>query len=250
MNAYNRRAEVAATLTNTMGRQKTRLFSVPAKSCRREREGQWVKRERDGRTERRCNERATEEKRGTFAGQRTCIICGRRSATVSRWPFVFATVVGSQGGLRLNCFRLAAKLSGRGETAPKPPRFIYANFCTHAITREKTAVALLSAMKRWDEPFTVIKPIDAPSPFLWNVCNACVKRCFFFFFFLPPPLQFIAIYFRTCNWKRALIFEINFRRTNYKFFFFFLDGISNFVTKKQERKRYFLFAEQNSIGDF
>lgn len=166
MNAYNRRAEVAATLTNTMGRQKTRLFSVPAKSCRREREGQWVKRERDGRTERRCNERATEEKRGTFAGQRTCIICGRRSATVSRWPFVFATVVGSQGGLRLNCFRLAAKLSGRGETAPKPPRFIYANFCTHAITREKTAVALLSAMKRWDEPFTVIKPIDAPSPFL------------------------------------------------------------------------------------
>ena len=41
MNAYNRRAEVAATLTNTMGRQKTRLFSVPAKSCRTEREGAW-----------------------------------------------------------------------------------------------------------------------------------------------------------------------------------------------------------------
>ena len=181
MNAYNRRAEVAATLTNTMGRQKTRLFSVPAKSCRREREREEGReREREGARgnglsgsgmgeQRRCNERATEEKRRRLvgsAGQRTCIICGRRSATVSRWLFVFATVVASQGGLRLNCFRLAAKLSGRGETASKPPRFIYANFCTHAITREKTVVALLSAMKRWDEPFTVIKPIDAPSPFL------------------------------------------------------------------------------------
>lgn len=146
---------MAATLTNTMGRQKTRLFSVPAKSYRRERDG-GRGREREGAwgnglsgsgtgEQRRCNERAMEEKRRTFvgsAGQRTCIICGRRSATVSRWLCVFATVA-SQGGLRLNCFRLAAKLSRRGETASKPPRFIYANFCTHAITREKTVVAAL-----------------------------------------------------------------------------------------------------------
>lgn len=79
MNAYNRRAEVAATLTNTMGRQKTRLFSVPAKSCRREREREEGReREREGARgnglsgsgmgeQRRCNERATEEKRRRLA---------------------------------------------------------------------------------------------------------------------------------------------------------------------------------------
>lgn len=139
----------------------------PSRVEEREREREGAGRaNREGVTSERRRRKREETLVGS-AGQRTCIICGRRSATVSRRLCVFVSRwwAGQGGSLRSNCFRLATKLSGRGETASKPPRFIYANFCTHAITREKT-VALLSAMKRWDEPFTVIKPIDAPSPFL------------------------------------------------------------------------------------
>lgn len=158
-----------------------------------------------------------EEKRRTFvgsAGQRTCIICGRRSATVSRWLCVFATVA-SQGGLRLNCFRLAAKLSRRGETASKPPRFIYANFCTHAITREKTVVAALLSW-RWKDGTNrslSLNPSTHHRHFFETFVYACVQRALMHVFtFFSFPLQFIAIYFRIENangnehWFSKLIF--------------------------------------------
>lgn len=192
-----------------------------------------------------------EEKRRTFvgsAGQRTCIICGRRSATVSRWLCVFATVA-SQGGLRLNCFRLAAKLSRRGETASKPPRFIYANFCTHAITREKTVVAALLSW-RWKDGTNrslSLNPSTHHRHFFETFVYACVQRALmhvFTFFLSPCNLSRFTFVLKTQTEMNpwTLIFEINFRRTNYTFFVFFSalryrDGISNFW---KTSKKYFL----------
>ena len=111
MNAYNRRAEVAATLTNTMGRQK--LGSSPLQpsraACRKETER---RRERERERERESEDEGREEK--------------RKRRWLANEPALFAekkrdcfTLAGfaSGGGVadtrkRLNYFRLATKLSG------------------------------------------------------------------------------------------------------------------------------------------
>ena len=127
MTAYNRRAEVAATPTNTMGRQK--LGSSPLQpsraACRKETDRQRQRerereRERESVSRRMRDEQTNDEmRRENVAGWPTNLhYLQRRSATVSRW--LVSPVVGwTDTRKRLNYFRLATKLSGPAKRPPK-----------------------------------------------------------------------------------------------------------------------------------
>ena len=168
MNAYNRRAEVAATLTNTMGRQK--LGSSPLQpsraACRKETER---RREREkvrvGGWETRRKEKTS------LAGQRTCIIC-REEARLFHAGWFRQRWRGGRHEETIKLLSIGNEIVRAGETTSVAFVLLYAGKFLHARRLRRKRLLSAGIRRRWKDGTNrspSLAPFDAPwHRFFWQ----------------------------------------------------------------------------------